>query len=638
MFLNKIKEYGLCVMPLLLLLFSNGAHAQNMAASAIQDELYPAQTAAMNGLIGQKLESSYHNRILTQDLERLIAPFNNRTEDHCWQGEFWGKWFTSAVLAYQYKPSPELKLKLERAVDGLIKTQSKDGYIGNYAVQHRLEQWDIWGRKYSMLGLLAYYDLFGGRKALQAAGKMADHLIGELAVKKALIVNQGNYHGMAATSVLEPIIQLYKRTNDKKYLDFAEEIVRQWELPDGPQLIARADVAVGLRFPFPRADQWASQGQKAYEMMSCYEGLLALYRITGKQAYRTAVEKTWQSILETEIDVLGSGSASECWHGGKDKQQFVTMHADETCVTVTWIKLSQQLLRLTGDVKYADAIERSYYNALLGAMKTDGSNWGMYSASSGIRSEGTDQCKMGLNCCVASGPRGLFTLPLTAVMSRNKGIQVNFFNDGAYHVKLPDNDVVKLTQHTDYPVSGKVDLHLSLKKEQEFPVYIRIPAWSKQTTVLINKQSIEGVNSGKYLVINRKWKNGDVIELELDMRGRIERITGLPDHIALNRGPIVLSRDIRLTGAADVDEIITPVVTADGFVPLTYIKPSDSSIAMSFSIPCVVGSWRIGDDAKPLPLVFIDYASAGNTFSTASRYRVWFPQLVDAQRSEIIKR
>lgn len=623
---------------LLLYLCLGVAFAQNKGVPTVKDELYPARGAAMNGLIGQKLEVSYQNRILAQDPGRLIAPFMQRNEDHCWQGEFWGKWFTSAVLAYQYNPGRELKLKLDEAVNGLLETQSKDGYIGNYDIKHRLEQWDIWGRKYSMLGLIAYYDLTGERKVLKAAEKMADHLLMELAQKDGLIVNKGNYRGMPATSVLEPVIQLYKRTKQKKYLNFAEDIVKQWELASGPQLISKADIPVGFRFPFPKAEQWATQGQKAYEMMSCYEGLLELYRITGNKAYKTAVEKTWQSIFDTEIDILGSGSASECWYDGRNKQQFVTMHADETCVTVTWIKLSQQLLRLTGDVKYADAIERSFYNALLGAMKPDGATWGMYSPTSGIRTEGTDQCKMGLNCCVASGPRGLFTIPMTAVMGRGDGIQVNFFSDGTYKLEIPGKEIIELIQQTDYPVGGKISMMLNLKSEQEFPVYIRIPAWSSNSVVMVNGKPLNKVNSGEYALISRKWKNGDKIELELDMRGRIESQAGLPVHVALYRGPIVLTRDMRLTGATDIDEIITPVTTADGFVPLTYVQPSDSSIAMSFSVPCIAGSWRIGEDAKPLQLTFIDYASAGNTFSSASRYRVWFPQLINPVNTGIINR
>src|SRR5690606_20300023 len=105
-----------------------------------------------------------------------------------------------------------------------------------------------------------------------------------------LIVTKGNYRGMAASSVLEPMVKLYRLSGDKKYLAFSEEIVREWGLPQGPQLISKASVDVSKRFPKP--EQWYSpeQGQKAYEMMSCYEGLLELYRITGDEQYKGAVE------------------------------------------------------------------------------------------------------------------------------------------------------------------------------------------------------------------------------------------------------------------------------------------------------------------------------------------------------------
>ena len=117
----------------------------------------------------------------------------------------------------------------------------------------------------------------------------------------------------------------------------------------------------------------------------------------------------------------------ECWFGGQALQSLPVKRYQETCVTATWIKLSQQLLRLTGDAKYADAIELSYYNALLGAMSTDGSDWAKYSPLQGQREKGEEQCGMGINCCVASGPRGLFTLPSTMVMQTSQGVSINFF-------------------------------------------------------------------------------------------------------------------------------------------------------------------------------------------------------------------
>lgn len=166
--------------------------ALTFSASNAQDKLSVSFDVILNGFVGDKMKASYENRILAQDAERLIEPFTVRDEHSCWQGEFWGKWFTSAVLAYRYIPTPELADKLKQAAYGLMETQTNDGYIGNYAPESRLKAWDIWGRKYCMLGLIAYYDITNDEKALESAAKEADFLIKELNDKNSKIVLMGN--------------------------------------------------------------------------------------------------------------------------------------------------------------------------------------------------------------------------------------------------------------------------------------------------------------------------------------------------------------------------------------------------------------------------------------------------------------
>ncbi len=600
--------------------------------TTVPDRLQAAQSVQMAGYTAEKLEASYQNRILAQNVNRLIEPFSKRTETSCWQSEFWGKWFTSAVLAYRYRPDPKLKTALDKAVAGLLQTQTPDGYIGNYADANHLQSWDIWGRKYCMLGLLAYYDITNDKKSLEAAKKVADHLIGELVVKEVKIVKMGNHRGMAASSVLEPITLLYNRTKEKRYLDFAKEIVAEWETVDGPQLITKSGVDVSSRFPKPQSWFGWEQGQKAYEMMSCYEGLLELYRITGNTLYKEAVERTWNNINEKEINIAGSGAAIECWFGGKALQTMPIAHYQETCVTATWIKLSQQLLRLTGDAKYADAIEQTYYNALWGAMKTDGSDWAKYSPLAGIRLEGDEQCNMGLNCCVASGPRGLFTLPLTAVMSGSDGLQINFFAAGKYHLQTPQQQEIDIIQRTDYPASGNIGVKISIAKNEKFTMHIRIPAWSQRNTVLVNGEAVTSVVSGKYIAINREWKTGDQIDVLLDMRGRIVHLGELPEHISIQRGPLVLARDIRL-GDASVDEAAMPIVNKEGFIDLEPTGKTTKGIYLQFNAKFLLESHKEGG-SKPVQLTLCDYASAGNTHDETSHFCVWIPQLYDVAKKK----
>ncbi|MHA4895310.1 glycoside hydrolase family 127 protein [Pedobacter sp. PWIIR3] len=587
-----------------------------------QDKLRFADTETITGFLGNRLAQAYDNRILLQDAGELIEPFKHRNETSQWQSEFWGKWFTSAVLAFKYHPTSALKTKLKAAVEGLIATQTPDGYIGNYTEKARLQQWDIWGRKYCMLGLLDYHQLTGDLKSLKAARGVADNLMADLKKTDGILVNKGNYRGMAASSVLEPICVLYKLTKDKKYLNFAEDIVRQWEMKDGPQLISKSKTEVAKRFPKP--NNWYSfeQGQKAYEMMSCYEGLLELYRITGKPEYKAAVENTWQNIHDTEINIAGSGAASEMWFGGKHLQTDPIQHYQETCVTVTWIKLSHQLFRLTGEAKYADAVETSFYNALLGSMSADGLTWAKYTPLSGLRLPGDGQCGMGLNCCVASGPRALFNFPEHVVMKSVDGIFINYYAEGSYSTTSPKGNVVLIKQQTTYPESGHIRIVVSPSKSENFSINVRVPGWSVSNKLTVNGELVDNILTG-YNKITRLWKDGDVIDITLDMRGRLEKLGDYPAYLAILRGPILLARDEQLNGI-NIGSIINPL-SKDGFVSLEQVPAVGTWLR--FKMKIIPESYKeAGDPAVMVDLC--DYASAGNG-GHASYFRSWFPELID---------
>lgn len=620
-----------------LIFFKMTLSAQAQNNFPVKDVLRLTEKVSMSGYLAHKLDESINNRILAQDVDRLIEPFKleNRKESRLWQSEFWGKWFTSAVLAYKYKADNRLKKTLEYAAENLLATQSPDGYIGNYAKDKRLQQWDIWGQKYCMLGLLAYYDLTKNKKVLIGAVRLADYLIAELNRQGGIIVTQGNYRGMAASSVLEPICMLYKYTNDKKYLDFAKEIVRQWETAQGPQLLSKSQIDVSERFSKPKSWYSFEQGQKAYEMMSCYEGLLELYRLTGDVTYKYAVENTWENIRKTEINIAGSGASTEMWFGGKAAQSFPINHYQETCVTVTWLKLTHQLLRLTGESKYADEAEKTYYNALLGAMGADAAVWAKYTPLNGQRLPGSEQCGMGLNCCEASGPRGLFNLPAYIVTERNEGLQINYFAEGIYNAKSPTNQKVTISQRTDYPQSGQTHISLEMIKPEAFEITIRIPKWSKRTTLAINGENIDSSQFGQLAKIKRIWKSGDQISLKLDMRGRVIESDSFPKSFAIMTGPIVLTRDARLEEEG-VESVLKPVIGKDGYVELTRSASRPGGYFMTFEANFIPESYTEYPKA-PISVSLCDYASAGNG-QKRSFYKVWMPQLVNPKEDSFKKK
>nr|WP_232001418.1 beta-L-arabinofuranosidase domain-containing protein [Proteiniphilum saccharofermentans] len=584
--------------------------------------------------LGERIDICVEQRVKGQDVNHLIVPFYNKTETHRWQSEFWGKWMLGAVLSYRYTQDPVLLDSIQKGVKDLLGSQLPNGYIGNYSEEAQLQQWDVWGRKYSMLGLLSYYDLTGDKEVLKACRKMADHLMTQVGPGKTNIVTTGNYMGMASSSILEPIVFLYRRTGDARYLDFAKYIVAQWETSEGPGLISKAEagVPVAERFPHPVTIQQAwfgtHNGQKAYEMMSCYEGLLELYKLTNDPQYLSAVEKTVQSIIDTEINIAGSGSAFECWYYGKPQQARPTYHTMETCVTMTWMKLCQTLLNLTGNPVYADQMEITAYNALLASMKDDGSQIAKYSPLEGQRHPGEEQCGMHINCCNANGPRAFALLPQFAVMpsANNNEVYINLYTGFTSTVPLTTKKKVVIKQETNYPADGKIRLQIETDKPEDFTVGLRIPSWSKNNSVAVNGEKIEGVNAGMYCKINRQWKKGDVITLDLDVRGRVVKQDG---YAAVMKGPVVLARDSRFCDGF-VDET-AQIVHNDNYVELTPSQYKLKGIWMSFTAPLVLGTDLEGEARSPKQIHFCDFASAGNTWMNDVRYRVWITETLNVR-------
>jgi uncharacterized protein len=592
----------------------------------------------IEGKVGDLIDLCIENKIMKDDFHHWIEPFKHHDECRFWQTEFWGKWYTSAALAYEYNQDPVLGKTLHDAVFSLIPFQDDDGYLGNYSEDCRLKFWDVWGRKYTLLGMLAYLDINNDPTVLGAAMKLADHLMTEVGPEpgKQKIGMLGNFRGMPASSILEPIVLLYKKTGEQRYLDFAQYIVEDWETAFGPKLISKAltEVPVAERFIPTGSDSWWSwnNGQKAYEMMSCYDGLLELYRITGKKEFLKATEMAWQNIQDTEMFIVGSGSSHECWFGGKSVQALPAKHTQETCVTVYWLKLTYQLLKLTGDPKYADQLEIISYNALLGSMKPDGSDFCKYTPLEGIKLPGIDQCGMNGNCCNANGPRGIMYIPKFAIMEKNDGLVLNLYNQGEFNLKSPDGDIVHLNIDTDYPVNGKISLSVHPEKPGNFKVYLRIPEWSANTSALINDSEINNIQSGEYLVIDRKWKKGDRIILDLDMRGRIVELKnpaeGQPPYFSILRGPIVLAKDSRLSDIP-VDEVCSPKGRDQNYITLRPVENKPDWAWMSFEAGFSIGSFLEGHYGNTKWIPLCDFMSAGNSWDYDSRFRVWYHQVND---------
>jgi len=358
---------------------------------------------------------------------------------------------------------------------------------------------------------------------------------------------------------------------------------------------------------------------KAYEMMSCFEGLLEYYRITGEEQWKTAAVSFADRVHESDITVIGcAGCRSEQFDNSARTQTNAEYQGimQETCVTVTWMKLCNQLLMLTGEAKYADWIEQSLYNALYGAVNTEKceTNNGfpfdsyspLYLQQRGRKSGGYKPISPSryYGCCVAIGAAGLALPLLTAVAETPEGIALNYYEEGTVRT-----DCLTLEVTTQYPASGNVTLQVTEAEEKEMTVSLRIPGFSKKTVLTVNGEAVP-VQSG-YARLTRLWKAGDRICLELDMDPRVIRPLGMEgkpetcDFLAVQYGPLTLARDARLS------EVGTAVTAGE----LTGFRITEQE-----AFPCILrAEVTLGGET----LQMTDYASAGKTWDKDSLTECW---------------
>ena len=170
-----------------------------------------------DGHFGKRLDKMLANHVLATDPVKLAALFRERTKDG-WQTEFWGKYMHAAVPFWRYTGSEELGKRIAAGVKAILALQEPDGYIGNYAPEDRYTRgWDVWGAKYTLMGLLHYHDATGDAKTLDAAKRLCDCLIAARGPEGRLgpdLRLTGMYGGLPSLSVLEPVVWLYRCTEE----------------------------------------------------------------------------------------------------------------------------------------------------------------------------------------------------------------------------------------------------------------------------------------------------------------------------------------------------------------------------------------------------------------------------------------
>lgn len=550
-----------------------------------------------------------------------------------WRGEYWGKMMRGACFTYQYTQDAELYSILEETVRDLMTTQDELGRISTYTVETEFDGWDLWCRKYVLLGFQYFLDICRDEKlyadVIETMKKHADYImkyVGSPSEGKREITScTRHWLGLNSSSILEPYVRLYNLTGEQKYLDYATYIVDCGGISEGNifELAYENKIAP---YEYPTT--------KAYEMMSCFEGLLEYYRVTKIEKYKTAVVNFANKVLESDITLIGCSGCIHELFDNSIKSQTATGLLDvmqETCVTVTWMKFCHQILCVTGDSHFADAIEISTYNALLGSVNTYGStNLNGFAFDSyaplfldirAVRSGGYLSMEgdvTGYGCCACIASAGTALMGLASVMQSKDGIYTNLYVPGTVSCKTPKGTDFCLKVDTEYPVKNTVNIFVQgAKGDEEFTLAFRIPSWCKKTDMTVCGEKVEAV-SGTYAKITRKWNCCDKITLVFDM----PMLAVLPPQggydenskylIALSKGPLVFARDARFGEKVDslvdikYDEnmVVDAVETEIGFDNLC-----------AYKIPQNDGTY----------FTVCDFSSAGKTWDAESLMTVWMP-------------
>lgn len=588
--------------------------ARPLAVPAAQpDAAEPAAPAAVRigGWLGGRIDANAGQRLLNIELQPLLAGFQRKPGSHPWIGEHIGKWLHAATLAWAYNGDERLRTRMDQVVRDLVAAQEADGYLGTYEPGQRFvlqpgADWDVWSHKYNLIGLLTYHRHTGDAAALQAARRAADLLLATFPARRSILA-AGTHMGMAATSVLEPMVLLYRITAETRYLDFARYLVRSWDEPGGPAIVrsllsGRAVTQVA--------------NAKAYEMLSNLVGLVDLARVTGDAQHLQAALLAWQDIVDRRLTITGTTSCWEHFQASDDRRDDLQAHLGETCVTTTWIQFNAALLQLTGQARFADEVERATYNHLCAAQHPQGDDWCYFTPLHGRKRYLSE-----ITCCHSSGPRGLALAPQLAYLRGRVGdadaLMVNTFEPSSVTLLL-DGQAVTVEQRSDFPQRGGSQLLLRLAQLARFALRVRQPAWAGRLRIEGAKQQ-----DGWLTLPPRRWADGDRIDVHYTLQGRLHE----GDHAnqgraALTWGPFVMAHDAALNPGLPPSHRL-------GFASARVQPASSPGQPLRLTVP--MQALPGADGRRAVRATWLPYADAG---ASGTAVRVWLRGPGRTQRTD----
>jgi DUF1680 family protein len=463
-----------------------------------------------------------------------------------------------ASYSLQTTPDPELEAYLDTLIYYIGLAQEDDGYL--YTIRtimgddshpwigsKRWEKTHILSHELYNLGhmyeaAVAHYQATGKRNFLDIAIKSADLVDRDFGWGKI-----ENYPGHQEIEI--GLVKLYRVTGDRRYLDLAKFFL-DVRGPDGEEYnqanmkVTEQDSAVG----------------HAVRAAYMYSGMADVASLTNDQAYVDAISRIWKDVVYRKIYVTGGIGATGGNEGFAGPYVLPNLTAYcETCASIANAFWNYRMFLHKGEIEYIDVLERTLYNALLSGLSLSGDR---FFYSNRLESQGKDERQewFGCACCPSNITRFIPSVPGYIYARTNDRIYVNLYADNTASIDL-DGKQVELVQQTTYPWDGQVKVQVNPEEPMRFWLYLRIPGWARNEAIPGDLYTFAGqteekiiltVNGeeqnaklikGGYLILNRKWKTGDTVELVLPMPVRKieanEKVVEDTGKIAIQRGPLV---------------------------------------------------------------------------------------------------
>jgi DUF1680 family protein len=477
------------------------------------------------------------------------------------------KWLEAAACSLASHPDQALEETLDNLIDLIGRAQQDDGYLNTYyTVKEPGKRYvnlrdchELYCAGHMMEAAVAYYEMTGKRKLMDIMLRMAHH------IHAAIGLQEGKLRGYPGHEEIElALVKMYRATGDKSLLDLAVYFIN--ERGASPCFFETEHNHDGTTKPayfqahLPVRSQTTMEGHSV-RALYLLAGMADIARETNDTELFSACEKLFDNVSEKRMYItggVGSTSIGEAFSFDYDLPND-TAYA-ETCASIALVFASQRLLNMTGDSRYADVMERALYNTCIAGKSLDGCSF-FYVNPLEVLPEASfkDPGKkhvlpvrppwFGCACCPPNLARLMMSLGQYLYSADSNHIYVHLYADSEA-VLMHGEHRITIRQETEYPFSGHVVLTVS---QGCCALNLRKPEWCENARLYINGEPYEAPLKRGYWSIERHFREGDTVILDMDMPPRRvythPRVIDGIGKVAFARGPIIFCAEEKDNGA-----------------------------------------------------------------------------------------